>query len=102
MTATAFVDAIKKLTWLLPLQSDQLIALAPKMTDAQRLEALAAVKTQNDTIGKNVQEMDEIQDKVEKETKAIYKKEWPKIKNAIQEEERSSAAAKLDAQIDAA
>jgi hypothetical protein len=102
MTATAFVEGIKKLPSLLPSQAEQLISLAPHMTDAQRKEALVAVQKQHAIIEKNQKEGDMIMTAVEKKTDALYKKEWPKIKDAIQDEERESSAKKLDAEIDAA
>ena len=102
MTATAYVYGIKAMKMLLPLQADQLIQLAPHMSEKQRKDTFTAVKAEHDSIVRNVKEAEDIQDRVEKETKQLYKKEWPKLKDAIQEEERAGAAAKLDEQIDAA
>jgi hypothetical protein len=102
MTATAFIDAIQKMAHLRPLQADQLIKLAPFMTDAERKDTLASVQQAHTEIDADVKEVDWVQTQVEKETQEIYKKEWPKVKEAMQTAEREAAASKLDEQIDAA
>lgn len=102
MTATAFIDGIKKMPSLLPLQAQQLINLAPHMNDKQRADTFATVKKEHEKIEANVKEGEQIMDKVEKETQAIYKKEWPKVKDAIEKEESSGAASTLEKQIGAA
>ena len=99
MTATAFIDGIKKMPSLLPLQAEQLISLAPRMSEKQLADTFAKIKKEHGVVEENLNEMDDIQDAVEKETKKIYKKEWPKIQKAVEKEESTSATAKLDEQI---
>lgn len=102
MTATAFVDGIKKLPTLLAPQVEQLISLAPHMTEKERADTLKEMQAANTDIESNVKEITMIDDMAHKKSQEIYKKEFPKVKSAIQDAERAGAADILDKQINAA
>lgn len=99
MTATAFIESIQSLTFLLPNQISQFISLAPHLTNQERADAFARAKKANKDIRADVKEYTNILDMATKAANAIYKKEWPKVKKSVHDEERKAAERMLDDQI---
>ncbi len=96
MTAEDFIAAARALIGLPPAMIDQLVALAPKLTDQRRAEAMAELQKEHGEIMTESKAILANVDEGMKEIAAFRRTELPKIHGEVEAEERAGAEHILD------
>ncbi len=96
MTADAFITAVKEMNGLPPMLANQLIALAPRMTDQERSDAVAQLTPMNADIEKDqkdiLKDLDEGMVTLKKAEKTIL----PAMRKAESQKEAQKAESLFD------
>jgi hypothetical protein len=93
MPIEEFIAAVQALQGLKPEYIEQLITLAPRLTDAQRSDALAKLKPIHDDILAQGETLLHEIDEGEKEIQHALKVDLPAQQRAVEDAERSSVDA---------
>ncbi len=96
MTAEDFIAAVRTLTGLPPVMIEQLVALAPKLSDKRRAEAMAELQKEHGEILTESRAILASVDEGMKEITAFRRTELPKIHGEVEADERAGAEHILD------
>jgi hypothetical protein len=99
MTAAAFVDSVQGMKGLLPGMVEHLVSMAPKLTEQERAEAVAALQPVSAEIVQLETEQTAILDNGKKEMAQLKRKKLPAVKKLYEQAEKGKTESDFETQL---